>query len=389
MAAMFSPLAAPTGLILYDASTALPPDSHLALSPFELFRLPLVVIGIADGIELVRKRSVDDPTDKRLENKDDVEAERSGTEELREILESLREQYSKALVHQIVLFDSSLQDSDVHEGILPVPPLKFGKTTTMKTVMCDITSLLLAEMTTFAKSLQGQPSIESPGILQGNPRQNGHLSWGASHTGSLPHQAFQRSRTQSPFRSGSTAGISEDGQHRMSMPPKRFSVASVGSNALGGARGISPPSRTQTPPPTTFDEIAGSEKVPAENRSVHSAAKSSLDETRRELSRDRVEVHGFGSGSMSERARNKGKGRVGLVIGQLYLLAGRWEDAVRESVDSANIAKANSDHLWHAKALETILVSLIMLAWAGLDFQVGRLVNDLHVTPTFVMMPLS
>ena len=82
-------------------------------------------------------------------------------------------------------------------------------------------------------------------------------------------------------------------------------------------------------------------------------------------------MHGFGAGSIGERERNKGKGRVGVVVGSLYLLAGRWPDAIRELAESATIAKNNSDHLWHAKALDHILVCLLMCAWAGMDFQVS------------------
>ena len=47
--AMFSPLAFPEGLVLYDLATTLPPPSHLALAPFEIYREPLVIVGIADG----------------------------------------------------------------------------------------------------------------------------------------------------------------------------------------------------------------------------------------------------------------------------------------------------------------------------------------------------
>ena len=48
---MFSPLAFPNGTLFFDLSTALPTQSRLNLSPFELFREPLIVLGIADGLE--------------------------------------------------------------------------------------------------------------------------------------------------------------------------------------------------------------------------------------------------------------------------------------------------------------------------------------------------
>jgi hypothetical protein len=43
---------------------------------------------------------------------------------------------------------------------------------------------------------------------------------------------------------------------------------------------------------------------------------------------------------------------------------------LKELIDGATIAKNNLDHVWHAKALENILVAMLMLAWTGLDFQI-------------------
>ncbi|KAI9783717.1 MAG: hypothetical protein M1816_001198 [Peltula sp. TS41687] len=368
--AMFSPLGSPTGLVLYDISTAIPPDSYLSLAPFELFRVPLIVIGLADGLEQTRRMSA---WESNGEIMNDVQAqvhdvESSGFEHLLHILDDVQEQYPKALVHRVILFDTTMQESNLPEGIMPVPPPRLCKTTTMKTVMCDITSLFLAEMTTFAKSLQGLPSIDSPGFYQANHGVNGHMSWSGTQSGTTLLDG-RRSSRQSASRSESP-GLSETSKYRMSMPAQVSSFPSTSSNPETGSRRSSPPRKTRTPPPSSSDDVSGFHRSPADSPAGKNMTKSSLDGTRRELSRDRVEVHGFGSGSLSERARNKGRGRVGVVIGALYLLAGRWEDAVRESVENANVAKANSDHLWHAKALENILVGLIMLAWAGLDFQI-------------------
>lgn len=49
---MFSPLAFPPGSIVFDLTTFYPPPSHVALSPFELYREPLVLVALADGSEL-------------------------------------------------------------------------------------------------------------------------------------------------------------------------------------------------------------------------------------------------------------------------------------------------------------------------------------------------
>ncbi len=57
-------------------------------------------------------------------------------------------------------------------------------------------------------------------------------------------------------------------------------------------------------------------------------------------------------------------------MGSLYLQAGRWTDALKELIEGATVAKAINDHLWHGKALDLIVVSLILLSWAGIEFQV-------------------
>ena len=44
----------------------------------------------------------------------------------------------------------------------------------------------------------------------------------------------------------------------------------------------------------------------------------------------RISISGFGSGTVTERARIKGKARIQIAIGELYLLAGRIPDALKE-----------------------------------------------------------
>lgn len=74
--------------------------------------------------------------------------------------------------------------------------------------------------------------------------------------------------------------------------------------------------------------------------------------------------------SATDRTKNRIKGRAGVIIGTLFLQAGRWPDALKELTEAVNNARASSDYIWHAKALETILLCLLMFGWAGMDFQV-------------------
>lgn len=363
--AMFSPLAFPTGSVLYDLSTSLPPSSHLALAPFELYREPLVVVAISDGAdvrerigrELAQTFEGDEKT-KTSPARDNI------AKLLSEGLEKLQTNYPKALVHQIVIFDCDTAVSGLPDGVLMVPSPQNSKTTTIKTLMCDLTSNLLAEMTTFAKSLQALPTLESPKQFRGSAMLNGYAP-------SLAAQMSTASGSSRPLSAGdvrqssSLSNESASGIIQMSASTQRPTTANSGSTAPDGQEAATHGAFRK--PPTTFDDITGANMVSPPSQPPHSSNETS----RRPASQDRVSMHGFGAGSIGERERNKGRGRVGVVIGSLYLLAGRWPDAVRELTESATIARTNSDHLWHAKAMDYILVCLLMYAWARMDFRVS------------------
>ncbi|KAI9813759.1 MAG: hypothetical protein M1827_003549 [Pycnora praestabilis] len=373
---MFSPLAFPTGTILYDFTTSIFPSSQTTLSPFELFRDPLTIVGIADSTEIGNRLAVDGAqVNGNEDNGEDGPAlKERDIRLLMEEMEDVREKYPKALVHQIVLFDYAQDEMgmSIPEGIITVPNPKLSKTTTMKTVSCDLTSLLLAEMTTFARSLQGLPSVDSPSSSGGGRLLNGDSSWPHEPLGHLSRRNSQLAAQSHNSRSASPADM-DASHHRMSMPAQLPSSSSSYSASIAGPRPTSARGRAQTPPPTTFDEITGAAEAPNGSPISNTVSRSSAGGFARDSSRDRISVQGFGSGSLSERARNKGKGRIGMVVGTLYLHAGRWGDAVRELTESAFTAKANSDHLWHAKALENILICLLMFGWAGMDFQIPQI----------------
>ena len=355
--AMFSPLAFPEGRVLYDLSTSVPPPSHLALVPFEVYREPLIVLGIADGaqIELERAQKDDQAQENGAESKLGREhGEVSCFESLARGFDDLSQEYPKALVHQVLVFDH--EECPLPQGVYPVPSPAKSRTTTVKTVMCDMTSRLLGEMAPYAKSLQGLFSLDSPKISP-EPTRDAVASALPPHMGHL-------SRASSAFnsRSSSPAGERSDSTHRMSMPA-RLTSGIDSRSSTPDSRAASPPSGRNTPPPTIngLTGVSATKSPPKE---------SNVERTRAE-SRDRISTSGLGVGSLRERERNKGKGRIGIVVGAMYLMAGRWPDAVKELVQSATIARASSDYLWHAKALDYILVCLLMFAWAGMDFPVS------------------
>ncbi|KAI9371689.1 TRAPP II complex [Aspergillus egyptiacus] len=328
---MFSPLAFPTGIILYDLSFSMPPISHLELYPFELFREPLVVLAIADGTELRGGTN-----DGGIDGSNSPAPE--GLDQLQQGLQLLKEKNPRALVHQLLIFDYDGvgKISNGPDNVLWIPPPQASRPTTMKTVLCDITSLLLSEMDEFAKTIQSIPSIESPKAS----------SWG-------PHRGpdLRRRPTDKLFQ-------------RMTMPAQPSTGLNGTPETPQGSDQSSPaPDDHETP--TTFDEIT---------RSIHLANRSSTTPGRhgsvsslKEHSRDRMSVGGL---SATDRTKNRIKGRSGVVVGTLFLQAGRWPDALKELVEAASNARASSDYVWHAKALESILLCLLMFAWAGMDFQI-------------------
>jgi hypothetical protein len=120
---MFSPLAFPTGMIVYDLTTFYPPDSHLNLSPFELYREPLVILALADGAELDHVSYRGNAARRSLNGNGPPRPEHN-MRELYQDLEDLRDRYPKALVHQILMFDHTPKENAaaLPEGLVSVPP---------------------------------------------------------------------------------------------------------------------------------------------------------------------------------------------------------------------------------------------------------------------------
>jgi hypothetical protein len=362
---MFSPLAFPNGTLLYDLSTSLPPASQLSLSPFEQFREPLLIIGIADAIEypwLDQSRA-----DNELpgNSSEEPNLEDNNGNELCAAADSLREQFPKAYLHNVMIFESTSQAQHprLPQDTLFIPPIAQLKTTTMKTFMCDLTSILLADMTTLAKSMQALPTVASPASQSGST--DNTPNWASADPASI---LSQRRNSQIPATSrpaSPTPGAQKEA-YRMSMPV--LPSSSGAPLSIQDPRAASPDTQGTRTPPTTFDEISGVDAAQA----LHlTNSNSSRPSTATKDVSERVSIQGFGSGGVGERARNKGRGRISIVIGALYMCAGQWHEAIRELVDGATRARALSDHLWHAKALENIMVCLLLFSWSGMDFQVG------------------
>lgn len=315
---MFSPLAFPNGALLYHFSTALPPPSNLALTPYELFREPMMVIGIADAEEYHGL-----PQDVAKEELDRAAA-------------ALTIGNPKLLVHQLLVMDSS-NDHDMRlipEGAMCVPAQNAFRSTALKTVMCDVSAKFLAELTTYAKAVQALPSIQSPGAS------------------SMPHRPPVN-------RSSSMGSWSDSPASSFRTPPRETSSRTNSPAPIPNLDGNNPP--------TSFDQIAAT--AVTENPLTRTVSRTERDGTRTS-SKDRMSMQAFSSANAADKLRTKGKARVGIVIGNLYMMAGRWSDAWRELVDNTNKSRIASDHLWYARGLESIVVCMLLFVWTGYDFQI-------------------
>lgn len=363
---MFSPLAFPAGAIFYELVTHAPLPSHLAISPFELFREPLAIIAVADGKEL-HKEVIGKRTS--LSGRAPTLVEQN-VRSLYQELEDLRDHHGKALVHQVLIFDYEAPEGheiSMPEGIIPIPPAEKCKRTTMKGVMCDISSLLLAEMTTLAKSIEGTNFIDSPG--QFSSRSNG-TGWAGEEANGHPRRNSQFAHGL--MRSSSSSGFadkSDPRQARMSMPPVPFKSSPSILNSGNSPRHSVVGKGSVSSIPTTFDDMAG---LSDSGRTTPEPASARPDtaEGHRSSSQEKVSVQGFGSGGPNDRWRLKGKARAVIVVGSIYLQAGRWTDALRDLIEGASMARSVNDHIWHGKALELITICLFLLAWAGIEFQI-------------------
>ena len=347
---MFSPVAFPTGIILYDLLVANAPSSHASLVPFEIYRDTLGVIGIADGTTRLGNRRPQNGVSEANGSVASLASESlsegdSFTDLLGEVV-SHKEQYPSALLHQIFVFNYDNADTELPMSIVPVPSLSESKTTTMKTLMCDFTSVLLAEMTSYARSLQALSNVETPKPIKID--RPGSDYYDSESTKKTVPSSSSATRLDSEYSRSSSPSIGVvKSQYRASMPVNGY--AGVDFTSVDGR----PHSRDGSRSPATFEGI-GEAVVPS-----------------RPLSRDAVGIAGFGSGTVAERARNRVKGRISVLIGSLFLLAGRWPDAIKELSEGASTARSNSDHVWQAKALDYILVCMLMSAWAGMDFEVS------------------
>ena len=66
---------------------------------------------------------------------------------------------------------------------------------------------------------------------------------------------------------------------------------------------------------------------------------------------------------LSDKSKLRQKGRMLKFLAGMYLIAGRWQDALRDFTEAAITLKSAYDHLWYASALEGIGICLVLLSF--------------------------
>ena len=365
---MFSAQAFPAGSIFYDMIASEPHASELSLAPFELYRRPLVVLAIANGSSFDWKGGQDTKAAATggaaaIDGSEQTPAVEKVDELLNELV-WLRGRHQSALVHRLFVFDCPQGTQNASKDVVQVPTADQLKTTTMKTIMCDLTSVLLSAMAVLAQTIKSQLTVETPSSQSDN--YENFRGRPGSHGNELSRPGSRLSEAPSP-RSTSPAPNGDRSAYRASLPVHLASAPPQSPRA--DVESFTPSRESSRGPPVTFDEIHS-------GLSERSSSLPSAD-TVKAPSRESHPASASSATSISDRARGKAKGRIGVVIGSMYLLAGHWPDAVRELTDSAVLARSSNDHVWHAKALDYILVCMLLFGWAGMDFTIPSVCNPL------------
>ncbi|KJY01233.1 hypercellular protein HypA [Zymoseptoria brevis] len=311
-----SPKASPRGSLLYRFSAAAPTEQQQHYSPFEIFREPLIVLGIVDGLNNGGEGS---------------------KKELEGAAAYLRERHPRVVHRQlVVLAQGDNENVDSVTGAIRILNADTPKDTSLRYAVCDLSARFLVEFTTYAKAVQASPTIQTPG----------QTAKGLQRTGSL---------RESERRPGSGHGT-----------PPRISGESIASSP--GPLGRQPPV-----PATAFDQIPSANATSAARPRAHSRGSDRSNQSRgsvRASSPDRVVVQGFGSGTSQEKTRVRGRSRVGIVVGSIYMMSGHWNEALRLFSEHTLISQKVSDCLWHGKGLENMLVCMMLLAWSSVEFYI-------------------
>lgn len=316
---LHAPNASSKGSLLYDYTTSAPTEQDQHLSPFELYRDPLLVIGIVDGLDF----SNEDPT-----------------KQLQDASTHISKVHPRIVDKELIVLGvpgDSHTEAAARENVVYIDREPQIDSNSLQYGIRKISARFLRELSTYTQAMQVSPSIQTPGQT----------------ARSLQRSASQRDSERRPGSSTSGQSTPTPSQSNDAMSP----VSDSGSR---------PPPWSRSSPATSFDQIHNTSAGLARSDSRASARGKAAP---RASSQDRVAVQGFGSSSSQDKLK-RGKARVGLVVGSIYMMAGQWSEALKMLTEHTNKARLLGDHIWHGKGLENIVVCLLLHSWGGMEFQI-------------------
>ncbi|QIX02425.1 hypothetical protein AMS68_007942 [Peltaster fructicola] len=249
--------------------------------------------------------------------------------QLKRAAEELRERHGRVVHRHLLLLDDAPSPTQVQHVTVLQATNQHG----LSLAMQQVAARFLHELSTYAKAMQASPSIQTPGQIS---------------------QGMLRSMM-----------LRED----EGRPPSRHSALGDPKSPTSEDNSSRPPSLSQDilPPATSFDQM------PAAN----ALGRSDSNTSRRSKSRPRTTSFDRVPVLSKEKTKDRGKARVGIVIGSIYLMSGQWAEALKILVDNTTRSRALNDHIWNGKGLEMIVVCLLLHLWAGIDVQVPAICYQL------------
>lgn len=114
--------------------------------------------------------------------------------------------------------------------------------------------------------------------------------------------------------------------------------------------------------------------APGTTNGVDSGTGTDFRDNSRSASRSRFGFASPKTATSNDSPPDNSRARYQILLGILYLQAGRWPDSLRELSEGAVATRGHVvDTAWHAHALECLLVCMIMFAWAQLDFNIPQI----------------
>ena len=321
----FSPASFPNGTVLFDISVTQRNSLPVESFPFELNRIPQIILFVADGNSIVSPHRSDVPVPSAAEN------EVTYASLVSEFSEHTV-QYPRALLRQLLIFDYVPEKPE--KDVICVPPRSGDVISLAKSLMREVTARFLASLDELAKSIGNAANLDSPQI-----------------------QPIPQVRKFAD-------DVAERVRQRMSMPsPSSTASSPVASRASSLAIG-----RSTSPALGAKDEL-GRRESPVS--SPQDTQRPSLPASR-STSMNRQSLAITIPSSSNDAQQVKVAGRQAVIMGNLYLQAGLWPSALEHLAEGINITRSSGDYIWHARALEALLAAMMLLSWSQISYQIPK-----------------